>query len=132
MPWVAIRAVTPSHVALSRTVTFKHVDCHHAVVSDPVDHSRVTGGVPFHADDLGVDCAYSGSQKVLSGPPGGAPFMLSERAMQKILNRHTKVASYYLDMTLVGDYWGWFNKRWYHHTGALWGMHLMQPGLSPC
>ena len=47
--------------------------------------------------------------------------MLSERAMQKILNRKAKVRSYYLDMNLVGDYWGWFGKRTYHHTGAwLW------------
>ena len=26
--------------------------------------------------------------------------------MQKLLNRKTKVASYYFDLTLVGDYWG--------------------------
>lgn len=76
-----------------------------------------SGGVPFHADALGVDCVYSGSQKVLSGPPGGAPFMLSERALQKVLARKTKVRSYYLDLNLVGDYWGWFDKRSYHHTG---------------
>lgn len=28
------------------------------------------GGVPFFADDWGVDCMYSGSQKVLGAPPG--------------------------------------------------------------
>ena len=31
------------------------------------------GGVPFFADDWGVDCMYSGSQKVLGAPPGPAP-----------------------------------------------------------
>eukprot|EP00878_Enallax_costatus_P037844 GHUV01042894.1.p1 GENE.GHUV01042894.1~~GHUV01042894.1.p1 ORF type:complete len:216 (-),score=27.99 GHUV01042894.1:345-956(-) len=29
------------------------------------------GGVPLFADKWGVDCIYSGSQKCLSGPPGG-------------------------------------------------------------
>ena len=45
--------------------------------------------------------------------------MLSEKAFQKVTNRKTKVASYYLDATLFGDYWGWFDKRFYHHTGAV-------------
>ena len=45
--------------------------------------------------------------------------MLSERAFEKLKNRKTKVASYYLDATLFGDYWGWFDKRFYHHTGAV-------------
>ncbi len=45
--------------------------------------------------------------------------MLSERAFQKLSNRKTKVASYYLDATLFGDYWGWYDKRFYHHTGAV-------------
>lgn len=30
---------------------------------------------------------------------------MSERAMQKLQGRKTKVASYYFDMNLVGDYW---------------------------
>ena len=36
---------------------------------------------------------------------GAAPFFMSERAMQKLKGRKTKVASYYFDMNLVGDYW---------------------------
>ena len=60
--------------------------------------------------------------------------MLSERAFQKLTNRKTKVASYYLDATLFGDYWGWFDKRFYHHTGAVstWceeGRHPAHPAL---
>ena len=61
---------------------------------------------------------YSGSQKCLSAPPGGAPFAMSERAMEKLKGRKTKPATYNLDMNLIGDYWGWFNSRSYHPTGG--------------
>lgn len=45
-----------------------------------VDTVASLGGVPFHCDDLGVDVVYSGSQKVLSSPPGTAPISFSPRA----------------------------------------------------
>jgi alanine-glyoxylate transaminase/serine-glyoxylate transaminase/serine-pyruvate transaminase len=47
---------------------------------------------------------YSGSQKCLSAPPGGAPFAMSERAMEKLKGRKTKPATFNLDMNLIGDY----------------------------
>lgn len=46
----------------------------------------------------------SGSQKCLSAPPGGAPFAMSERAMEKLKGRKTKPATFNLDMNLIGDY----------------------------
>lgn len=60
---------------------------------------------------------------------GAAPFMLGERGLQKLLCRKTKVASYNLDLNLVGDYWGWFDKRFYHHTGMVsnWCAHTIGP-----
>lgn len=45
--------------------------------------------------------------------------MLSERGLSKLLNRKTKVATYNFDLNLIGDYWGWFGKRSYHHTGMV-------------
>ena len=39
--------------------------------------------------------------------------------MEKLQSRKTTPATYYLDMNLVGDYWGWFGKRSYHHTGMV-------------
>ena len=45
-----------------------------------VDTVASLGGVPFHADQWGVDVVYTGSQKVLSAPPGTAPISLSENA----------------------------------------------------
>ena len=116
-----------------------------------VDTVCSLGGVPLFADEWGIDCIYSGSQKCLSAPPGAAPLMMSERAMAKIKGRKTKVGgararttragappmgggggappstradpaqvrSYYLDLNLVGDYWGWYGSRSYHHTGMV-------------
>ncbi|GBF94809.1 hypothetical protein Rsub_07981 [Raphidocelis subcapitata] len=71
-----------------------------------VDTVCSLGGVPFYFDEWGVDCMYSGSQKCLSAPPGGAPFAMSARAMEKLKGRKTKPATYNLDMNLIGDYWG--------------------------
>lgn len=56
-----------------------------------VDTVCSLGGVPMYADAWGVDAIYSGSQKCLSAPPGGAPLMLNDRALQKVQNRKTKV-----------------------------------------
>jgi alanine-glyoxylate transaminase/serine-glyoxylate transaminase/serine-pyruvate transaminase len=75
------------------------------------------GGVPVFLDKWLVDLAYSGSQKCLSCPPGIAPLTLGERALNKLNNRSTKVPNWYLDMTLVGKYWG--AERTYHHTAPV-------------
>jgi len=85
-----------------------------------VDTVASLGSVPFSVDALGLDCVYSGSQKVLGCPPGLAPITFSEAAMRKIANRKTKPLSFYLDVTLIGNYWGCFDEpRRYHHTGPI-------------
>lgn len=63
-----------------------------------------------------------------SGAPGAAPFMMSERAMAKMKGRKSAPHTYNLDMNLIGDYWGWWNKRSYHHTGkecTLRSLHII-------
>ncbi|KAK9818420.1 hypothetical protein WJX72_012441 [[Myrmecia] bisecta] len=95
-----------------------------------VDTVCTLGGVPMYADAWGVDCIYSGSQKVLGAPPGAAPFFFSERALEKVKARKTKPTSYYFDMNLVGDYWGWFNKRFYHHTGPVSTWYAMREAMA--
>ncbi|KAK9903304.1 hypothetical protein WJX75_002360 [Coccomyxa subellipsoidea] len=95
-----------------------------------VDTVCSLGAVPFYGDAWGVDCMYSGSQKVISAPPGAAPFMLSERGLKKLLNRKTKVASYNFDLNLIGDYWGWFDKRSYHATGMISMWYGMREALA--
>lgn len=82
-----------------------------------VDSVTSLGGVPLFLDQWGVDVAYSGSQKCLSCPPGIAPLTLGSRAMEKLAGRKSQVANWYLDMSLLGKYWG--TERTYHHTAPI-------------
>lgn len=82
-----------------------------------VDTVTSLGGVPIFLDEWGVDLAYSCSQKGLGCPPGASPFTMSPRAMEKLQQRQTKVANWYLDMLLLGKYWG--KERVYHHTAPI-------------
>ena len=75
------------------------------------------GGVPVDLDANGVDAAYSGTQKCLSCPPGLAPISFNQKAMAKVANRKTKVQSWYLDISLLYQYWG--SERVYHHTAPI-------------
>lgn len=75
------------------------------------------GGHPVEIDRHGVDFAYSGTQKCLSCPPGLAPITVSERGVERIRRRKTKVQSWYLDLTMVEKYWG--DDRTYHHTAPV-------------
>ena len=103
-----------------------------------VDAVTSLGGVPLKVDDWGIDAIYSGTQKCLSCPPGLSPVSFSERAVAKLKARKTKVASWFLDLTLVMGYWGAGAKRTYHHTApvnALYGLHealvmLQEEGLE--
>lgn len=76
------------------------------------------GGVPVKLDEWGVDACYSGTQKCLSCPPGLSPVSFSERAVNLIQNRTTKVQSWYLDMNMVAGYWTDGNRA-YHHTAPI-------------
>jgi alanine-glyoxylate transaminase/serine-glyoxylate transaminase/serine-pyruvate transaminase len=75
------------------------------------------GGLPVETDGWELDVVYSGTQKCLSCPPGLAPITFGPRALAKIDARKTKVASWYLDMTMVRNYWG--QDRAYHHTAPI-------------
>lgn len=75
------------------------------------------GGVPVEIDAWNVDAVYSGTQKCLSCPPGLAPVSFSAAALEVMDARKTKVASWYLDMSMVRNYWG--GKRAYHHTAPI-------------
>jgi alanine-glyoxylate transaminase/serine-glyoxylate transaminase/serine-pyruvate transaminase len=82
-----------------------------------VDAVTSLGGHPVKVDDWGIDACYSGSQKCLSSPPGLAPITFSPRAVEKINNRSQKVQSFYLDMSVLGKYWG--KEQTYHHTAPI-------------
>ncbi len=91
-----------------------------------VDAVTSLGGTPVLVDDWKIDAIYSGTQKCLSCTPGLSPVSFSERALEKVRNRQTKVQSWFLDLNLVMGYWGGEGKRAYHHTApinALYGLH---------
>jgi len=75
------------------------------------------GAVPLYLDDWKVDLAYSCSQKGLSCPPGLGPFSMGPRAETKMMARQGKVPNWYLDVTLLNQYWG--SDRVYHHTAPV-------------
>ncbi|MGV3485434.1 MAG: pyridoxal-phosphate-dependent aminotransferase family protein [Planctomycetaceae bacterium] len=82
-----------------------------------VDCVTSLGGLPVEIDQWEIDGAYSGTQKCLSCPPGLSPVTLSERAMHKATHRKSPANSWYLDVTLVGNYWS--GNRAYHHTAPV-------------
>ena len=75
------------------------------------------GGVPLFLDEWQVDLAYSCSQKGLSCPPGLGPFSMGPRAEAKLNRRKGKVPNWYLDVSLLNQYWG--TDRVYHHTAPV-------------
>ncbi len=82
-----------------------------------VDAVTSLAGVPVEVDAMGIDAIYSGTQKCLSCPPGLSPVSFSERARGRIERRTVKVQSWYLDLTLIGRYFG--SDRLYHHTAPV-------------
>jgi len=91
-----------------------------------VDAVTSLGGSELRVDDWGIDAIYSGTQKCLSCTPGVSPVSFSEKAIEAIKARKSKVQSWFLDLNLVMGYWGANAKRAYHHTApvnALYALH---------
>jgi alanine-glyoxylate transaminase/serine-glyoxylate transaminase/serine-pyruvate transaminase len=83
-----------------------------------------TAGMPVELDAWGIDAAYAGTQKCLSCPPGLSPVSLSPLAVARLERRTRPVQSWYLDLSLIRQYWG--SDRAYHHTAPinlLYGLH---------
>ena len=101
-----------------------------------LDTVTALGGVPVEIDEWQIDAVYSGTQKCLGCPPGLAPVSFSDRAIEKILARREKVRSWYLDVSMLANYWG--SDRVYHHTAPInmtYGLHealrlLLEEGLE--
>lgn len=92
-----------------------------------VDAVTSLGGVPVRVDEVGIDVCYSGTQKCLSCPPGLGPVTFGPRAIAILEQRKTRVANWYLDLTLVQKYWG--NARTYHHTAPISSNYALYEGL---
>lgn len=85
-------------------------------------------GVPLKVDEWGIDAIYTGTQKNLSAPPGLSPVSFSDAAVAVLDNRKTKVQSWFLDLTMVKNYWAG-SKRAYHHTGPVSSIFALHEAL---
>ena len=82
-----------------------------------VDCVTSLAGCEVKIDEWGIDAAYSGTQKCISCPPGLAPVTFNEKAQKIINNRKSKVPVWYLDLTMIQNYWS--QERFYHHTAPI-------------
>jgi alanine-glyoxylate transaminase/serine-glyoxylate transaminase/serine-pyruvate transaminase len=148
-PWG--RAVDPQKVeeALkanpdAKIVAFVHAETSTGALSDAkticaiakkyncltiVDAVTSVAGSELRVDEWGIDAIYSGTQKCLSCTPGLSPVSFSDRAVELIANRKTKVQSWFLDMNLVMGYWGAGVKRAYHHTAPINALYALHESL---
>ena len=147
------RAVDPSQLESTllqhpdaKFVSFVHAETSTGALSDAktlcaiakqhecltiVDAVTSLGGVELRVDDWQIDAIYSGSQKCLSCVPGLSPVSFSPAAVEKIRNRKTPVQSWFLDQTLVMDYWANNSggKRSYHHTAPVNSLYALHESL---
>lgn len=86
------------------------------------------GGQPVALDERGIDIAYSCTQKCLAGPPGLSPISFSDRAVEVMRNRKSKIQSFYLDATLLAEYW-MGDTRKYHHTLSMTLVYALREAL---
>ena len=93
-----------------------------------VDTVTSLGGTDVRTDEWGIDAIYSGTQKCLSAPPGLSPVSFSNRALEAMDRRKTKVQSWYLDLTMLRKYWEGA-KRTYHHTAPVSMVYALHEAL---
>ena len=93
-----------------------------------VDAVTSLGGMPVEVDRWSIDVCYSATQKCLSCPPGLAPLTLSERALSVVRTRRSACRSWYLDLSLIADYWTEHNRA-YHHTAPISMLYALREAL---
>ena len=93
-----------------------------------VDAVTSLGGCPVEVDGWGIDACYSATQKCLSCPPGLSPVTFGPRAVERIKTRRTKPRSWYLDLALIGAYFG--GERLYHHTAPIAMIYALAAALD--
>jgi alanine-glyoxylate transaminase/serine-glyoxylate transaminase/serine-pyruvate transaminase len=92
-----------------------------------VDTVTSLGGHEVAVDDWGIDICYSGTQKCISVPPGLAPFTANDRALAALKARKKRGPSWYLDLSLLSDYWA--TGRLYHHTAPINMVYALHEAL---
>ncbi len=92
-----------------------------------VDCVTSLGGLELTLDALGVDAAFSGTQKCLSAPPGLAPVTFSPRAMAAAAANRDPVP-FYFDTKLLTGYFG--PDRAYHYTAPISMLYALGAALD--
>lgn len=72
------------------------------------------GAMPVELDAVGIDVAFSCSQKGLSCPAGLSPISVSDRAWEILARRTEPLFTWYLDLQLLANYFE--PPHVYHHT----------------
>ena len=93
-----------------------------------VDTVTSLAGHDVAIDKWGIDICYSGTQKCISVPPGLAPFTANEKAIALLKARKKKVDSWYLDLSMLSDYWA--TGRLYHHTAPINMVYALHEALN--
>src|SRR3990172_616994 len=112
-----------------------------------VDAVTSLSGCELRIDEWGIDICFSGTQKCLSAPPGMSPVTFSAEAMDVVAKRKEPVRSFYVDVSLLRNYWGGGQARpdgrppgrVYHHTPPITMLYrlrapfriALEEGLEP-
>jgi alanine-glyoxylate transaminase / serine-glyoxylate transaminase / serine-pyruvate transaminase len=86
------------------------------------------GGMPVDVDGVGIDIAYSCSQKGLSCPAGLSPITISPGAWEWLEKRPGDTYTWYLDLRLMAHYFE--PPHQYHHTPSPPLYYAMHQGLA--
>jgi alanine-glyoxylate transaminase/serine-glyoxylate transaminase/serine-pyruvate transaminase len=130
-------AATMLGIVHAETSTGAHQDLtglaaivHDAGMLLAVDAVTSLGGHDLQVDQWGIDAIYSGTQKCLSCPPGLSPVSFSPRAIERMDARTTKVRSWYLDVSMLKNYYLGEGGRAYHHTAPINMIYALREALA--
>jgi alanine-glyoxylate transaminase/serine-glyoxylate transaminase/serine-pyruvate transaminase len=94
-----------------------------------VDTVTSLAGHELKVDDWKIDAVFSGTQKCLSCPPGLSPVSFSPAALEVMEKRTTKVQSWYLDVSMLRNYYTGDGGRAYHHTAPINMIYALREAL---
>lgn len=125
-------AVFITHVDTSSTIMNNIEDLVNEVKDSDtltiVDSVCGVGGCELNFDKLGADVVLTTSQKALGSVPGAGILMLSEKAIQILENRKSKIPSYYLNLKKWKTYMD--NPSTYLATPAIQVMEALKISLE--
>ncbi len=86
------------------------------------------GAMPVELDGIGIDVAFSCSQKGLSCPAGLSPISMTAKAFEKLAERPEELFTWYLDLRMMSKYFE--PPHVYQHTPSPPLYYAMHQGLA--